>query len=187
MTSDSLHGEVWRVSDLLKHLSDTPTGGHRLDDLAACFEALRHSTGTERTNVEERIWAIWCDHPELQAKTAMRRGIGLLARRELTEAMVEFGNLAERYPAWAEAWNKRATVNFLLGHDAASVNDIYHALEIEPRHFGALGGFAQICIRNDAPDAAHAALKCLLVLNPGASGIAQAVAAMGDGPPKTMH
>ena len=187
MTSDSLHGEVWRVSDLLEHLPATPAGGHRLDDLAASFEALRNSTGTERETVEERIWAIWCDHPELNAKTAMRRSIDLLARRELTDAMAEFANLTERYPAWAEAWNKRATVNFLLGHDAASVNDIYHTLEIEPRHFGALGGFAQICIRNNAADAAHAALKRLLVLNPGTSGIAQAVAAMGDEPPKTMH
>ena len=74
----------------------------------------------------------------------------------LTAAKEVFDRLIERHPTWAETWNKRATVYFLQGRDSASISDIYLTLELEPRHFGALGGFAQICMRNGAADAARA-------------------------------
>ena len=43
-------------------------------------------------------------------------------------------------PNWAEAWNKRATVLYLMGKYQLSQNDIDKVLSLEKRHFGALSG-----------------------------------------------
>ena len=43
-------------------------------------------------------------------------------------------------PSWAEAWNKRATVLYMIGKFKESQNDIDKVLELEQRHFGALAG-----------------------------------------------
>ena len=182
-----MQGEVWRVAAQLEKLPAAPETGHRLNDLTTSFSTLGSTTEATRTTAEERIWAIWCDHPEPQVKARMAEGIQLLAAGELVEAEALFDELIDHRPKWAEAWNKRATIYFLQGRDSASVGDIYDTLELEPRHFGALGGFAQICMRNGIPDAAQTALERLLAVNPSAPGVAETVAALRQHVPKTMH
>ena len=51
-----------------------------------------------------------------------------------------FSDLIELDPKWAEAWNKRATVFYLIGEYQKSQNDIDKVLDLEKRHFGALAG-----------------------------------------------
>jgi thioredoxin-like negative regulator of GroEL len=185
--TDSVHAQIWRVIELLDDLPTTPVSGNKLDELAANFATLRAATSEERTAAEEHIWSIWCDHPEARAKTAMADGVGYLSAGSLTKAEAIFDALIADNASWAEAWNKRATLYFLQNRDAMSVIDIHHTLDLEPRHFGALGGFAQICVRNGAPDAARQALLRLLEINPGAQGVAEAAAALGDDAPKVLH
>ena len=187
LQTNSLQTEVWRVTAQFEQLPPAPESGHRLEDLSSCFSALCDAGESARIAAEERIWTIWCDHPDAQAKEKMVAGIRLLAAGELTQAEAVFDELIERLPGWAEAWNKRATVYFLQGRDSASIGDIFQTFELEPRHFGALGGFAQICMRNGIPDAAQAALERLLAVNPGAPGIAETVAALRQHVPRTMH
>jgi tetratricopeptide (TPR) repeat protein len=61
-------------------------------------------------------------------------------------ALKVFNNVIDSDPEWSEAWNKRATVYFLMSQFTESLSDIDKVLSIEPRHFGALSGQARIYI-----------------------------------------
>ena len=62
-------------------------------------------------------------------------------------ALKVFDNIIVTDPKWSEAWNKRATVYFLMSQFTNSLDDIDKVLSIEPRHFGALSGQARIFIK----------------------------------------
>jgi len=55
-------------------------------------------------------------------------------------ALQIFTNIIHKDPSWSEAWNKRATVLYLLGKYQQSQKDIDEVLKLEKRHFGALSG-----------------------------------------------
>ena len=63
-----------------------------------------------------------------------------MSRNELTSAHNVFSKAIELDPNWAEAWNKRATVLYLMGNYELSQKDIDEVLKLEKRHFGALSG-----------------------------------------------
>ena len=63
------------------------------------------------------------------------------------EAVQIFTKVIALDPKWAEAWNKRATVLYLLGEFQKSQDDIDKVLELEKRHFGALAGQGLVNIK----------------------------------------
>ena len=77
-----------------------------------------------------------------------------------------FSRLVNDSPEFAEAWNKRATVRFLLGDDAGSRRDIARVIDLEPRHFGALSGLGMIHMRSGDLEAALQAFEAALRINP---------------------
>lgn len=140
-------------------------------ELDGLFTALKASTDPhEAVGIEIRVWNLWLDHPESEVQALMQRGIGSMNARDFTLALEVFDSLVERDPHFAEAWNKRATVHYLLGNDEASVADIIETLRLEPRHFGALSGLALIYERNGQPAAAAGALRRALAVHPQMGG-----------------
>ena len=63
-----------------------------------------------------------------------------MTAKELNKAIVVFSKVINLDPNWAEAWNKRATVLYMLGEFQKSQEDIDKVLKLEKRHFGALAG-----------------------------------------------
>ena len=61
-------------------------------------------------------------------------------QNQLTSAHNVFSKVIELDPNWAEGWNKRATVLYMMGNFELSQNDIDMVLSLEKRHFGALSG-----------------------------------------------
>ena len=91
--------------------------------------------------LESKIWKLWTTHPTEESLTnLLAMGSYYMSRNELTSAHNVFSKAIELDPNWAEAWNKRATVLYLMGNYKLSQNDIDVVLRLEKRHFGALAG-----------------------------------------------
>ena len=95
--------------------------------------------------IEQSIWESWNIHPEKQNLTKkLANGTRSMNKNNYGIALELFTEVIKEDPKWAEAWNKRATLLFLIGNYSQSLKDIEKVLDLEPRHFGALSGRAQI-------------------------------------------
>ena len=113
----------------------------RKKQLDKLFNELKIDNPALTFEVEQKIWEIWSTHPKKNELTVMlAEGSTLVKDDKLNEAVNIFTKVIELDPSWAEAWNKRATVLYLLGEFQKSQNDIDKVLELEERHFGALAG-----------------------------------------------
>ena len=91
--------------------------------------------------IENKIWKLWTTHPSEQSLTnLLAKGSSYMSQDKLTSAHNVFSKAIELDPNWAEAWNKRATVLYLMGNYELSQKDIDVVLNLEKRHFGALSG-----------------------------------------------
>ena len=163
---------------------EPPTETPELDPL---FQRLRTGNAEERRQATGRIWAIWCSHPEEDAVRAMHSAVSALEAGKLGNAGVTLDAMVGRWPEWAEAWNKRATLRFMENRDGESLDDIACTLQREPRHFGALGGFGQICLRAGDESSALLAFERLLAIDPHLADVKRAVDALRRKVRHTVH
>lgn len=105
------------------------------------FNDLLLSNDTSSTEIEQKIWKLWSTHPDDKKLTVMlSQGSDAVNSNQLIKAIDIFTDVINQDPTWAEAWNKRATVLYMIGEYQKSQNDINKVLELEKRHFGALAG-----------------------------------------------
>jgi len=136
----------------------------RLDPL---FERLK-KTGDPReaANIQERIWDLWARSDKEDLNALMQQGRFALVAREFELAMDSFNALIELAPNFAEAWNKRATLFYMMQNYRASVADVKKTLTLEPRHFGAIVGMGLIYDALGEREAALEAFRRGLEVNP---------------------
>ena len=77
----------------------------------------------------------------------LKDGSDLASKKKFIESIDIFTKVIDFDPSWAEAWNKRATVFYLIGEFQKSQKDINKVLELENRHFGALAGQGLVNIK----------------------------------------
>ena len=125
------------------------------NELNKLFKILKNSEKTKAIEIENKIWKIWSTHPSEDRRgyrltELLAQGSLLINQRKLSKAYGLFSQIILEDPKWAEAWNKRATVLYMMGNYEQSQNDINEVLKIEKRHFGALSGqgLVQIELKN---------------------------------------
>ena len=110
----------------------------KLDKL---FNELKVENSSLVFETEQKIWQIWSTHPSNDELTNMlNKGSNFVNNNQLSKAVEIFTEVILKDPNWAEAWNKRATVLYMLGKFQKSQEDIDKVLKLEKRHFGALAG-----------------------------------------------
>jgi tetratricopeptide (TPR) repeat protein len=143
--------------------------------LGALFRDLKTARPDRAEEIEDLIWALWISHEDRKAEEIMGAAVDALASSDLPQARFLLDHLVERHPEWPEAWNKRATLSFIEKRDAECLADIRRTLDLEPRHFGAISGFGQICLRQRHLNEARAAFQVALSLNPHLEGLREII------------
>jgi tetratricopeptide (TPR) repeat protein len=108
--------------------------------MPALVQALRDDDGRVRVAAQEVMWTIWLRSGNDQIDTLMAEGIRFMEAEQYPEAVEVFDQIIARAPEFAEGYNKRATVYYLLLEFEKSIADIHRTLELNPVHFGALSG-----------------------------------------------
>ena len=123
-------------SSISTSLSET-----REAQLNKLFEELKIKSIASSYAIEQKIWKLWSQHPTDQKLTLkLEEGSEFVRKEKLFKAIEIFSEVIKLDPGWAEAWNKRATVIYMIGDYQGSQNDINEVLNLEKRHFGALAG-----------------------------------------------
>jgi tetratricopeptide (TPR) repeat protein len=137
----------------------------RLPDL---FDMLHDAApnSPEAHAAQREIWGAWIEAPTAGGRVLMRQGMDQMRVGDFGAAIETFTALIALEPDFAEAWNKRATVYFMVGLYPESLADIDSTLDLEPRHFGAQSGQGMVYDALEEPEAALEAFEKALDLNP---------------------
>lgn len=150
------------ASEQPKQLSD--------ETLEGLFERLAGADERQAARVEAEISERWSKSGSDSADLLLIRGRKALRKKEFKKAIGHFSRLIAFRPDFAEGWNARATAHFAEKNLGRALADLYEALRIEPRHFGALIGVALIMEGLDRKDDAYAAFKAAQELHPNVDG-----------------
>ena len=144
------------------------------DRLGGLFAILQETNDVRTIRVtESQIWEIWLQHANADVQQLMLVGTQRMNTQRFPEAMVVFTRLTESFPDYAEGWNKRATLHYVLGNLDASIADIEKTLALEPRHFGALSGLGMVYIQRKELSKAKQAFEDLLAVHPNSPNAKQ--------------
>jgi len=114
----------------------------RIDGLFAELRRARNEAAAQR--VANRIWREWFRSGSATIDFLMQRADAAMKASSHEVALDILDQVVMLAPDYAEGWNRRATLHFMMEDYAKSMSDIERTLRLEPRHFGALGGMAQI-------------------------------------------
>jgi tetratricopeptide (TPR) repeat protein len=102
--------------------------------------ALRGEDAELAATAEALLWRTWCRSGNSETDRLFRAGVDAMQQNRLADAEELFARIIEIAPAFAEGWNKRATVRYMRNNFKASVVDCQETLARNPNHFGASSG-----------------------------------------------
>ena len=145
----------------------------RLDSLFSQLQIT--DSGQKARTIEKFIWKIWRESGDESVDQLMVDGVKAMGGGNYESALITFNSIVEGAPNFAEGWNKRATLYWLMGDFEKSVEDIDRTLALEPRHFGALSGLAMIRESQKRPLDALQAFERALEIYPAMPNAAERI------------
>ncbi len=140
LPQEALPSEAFPAPDTA--LSSGEKQHNRIDALFGQLKRERNEKAAER--IASRIWEEWSRSGSASIDLMMGWSKNAIDSKKFDVALDFLDQVVTMRPDYAEGWNRRATVHFMMHNYAKSMSDIGHTLEIEPRHFGALSGMGQI-------------------------------------------
>jgi tetratricopeptide (TPR) repeat protein len=161
-------GSFWlMIASILNASSTTQT---LLDQLE------RAQSMDEAGPIVDKLWREWTSaHKNSDEEALMSEGLVAMSEGNLDRAENIFTKLIEVNPSFTEAWNKRATLRFMLWDFEGSLKDVEKVLTLEPRHFGALSGLGMIHLRLGDPERALKAYEDLVNIFPSNADAVQKI------------
>jgi tetratricopeptide (TPR) repeat protein len=178
---------AWIVAAASLLASGPVTAGsaeQRLVELDTQFGKLQvKEDGLDAFQAEQKIWSLWMQSDNAEQDTLLASATVAMGGRDYRLAEVMLNKLIAENPKYAEAWNKRATLYYLMGRLDASLADIVATLDLEPRHFGALSGRGMILIKQGKTKEALAAYEEADAINPHMPNVRAAIRILKDAEP----
>jgi tetratricopeptide (TPR) repeat protein len=147
-------------------------------DAPALLGALRDSDVRVRELAERALWEIWSRSGNHDVDHLLRAGVVEMQHGQLEASIDTFTEVIRRQPDFAEGWNKRATVYYLVGEYRKSAADCDEVLKRNPSHFGALSGYGMIWLRLDEPARALERFEQALAVNPNLDSVRETIDAL---------
>ena len=132
-------------------------------------QLLEAASSSQASELESQIWQHWLHAPDESSEILLSQIGQAMNVGQLEIALKLSTQLIDGSPDFAEGWNKRATIHYLMGNNALSVADIRETLALEPRHFGAISGLGLIFMREKNMEAALDAFEQVLNISPASS------------------
>jgi tetratricopeptide (TPR) repeat protein len=147
-------------------------------DVPVLLRALRDADATVRAGAERALWRVWSRSGDVDVDHLLQAGVTEMQHGQLDVAVDTFSEVIRQRPEFAEGWNKRATVYYMLGEYAKSAADCDEVLKRNPEHFGALSGYGMIWLRLDQPARALERFEQALAVNPNLESVREAIDAL---------
>jgi tetratricopeptide (TPR) repeat protein len=147
-----------------KEPAPPPPRAASLDEL---FDRLKLTKDeSEAKGITAVIQRRWLRSGSDTSDLLMSRAVEAIEAKDEALAIELLDRIVALQPDWAEAWNRRATVFFMMGDKTRAMSDIRETLAREPRHFGALAGLGTILQGNGEEKAAFEVYAKALDINP---------------------
>ena len=153
--------------DTISRLGEVGT----MADATLLVNALRDADEDVRARAEQAMWRIWARSGDQEVDRLYQAGVEQMSAGDLRQSIATFTHIIELKPDFAEGWNKRATLYFLVGDLRKSLADCDEVLKRNPYHFGALAGYVQIYVRLKYYDRALEYSRRALKVNPNMDGV----------------
>lgn len=141
--------------------------GEREQQLDELFSALKAAKSqSEADPIAASIWSIWNKSGSAAIDDMMQFALKLMNSAAFAPALEVLNTIVQKAPGYAEGWNRRATLYYILEEYDLSLRDCEEALRREPRHFGALTGMGMIAIAKGQDAAALKHYRRALQVNP---------------------
>ena len=140
--------------------------------LDALFARVKVTTDEhEAARIDREIWSIWLQSGDAETDRILEQGTVAMATQVWSFAETAFNLVVQRLPNFAEGWNKRATLFYLMDRYDESIRDCERTLALEPRHYGALSGMGLIEVARDRLPEALEWFQRALAVNPHLEGV----------------
>jgi tetratricopeptide (TPR) repeat protein len=147
-------------------------------DTPRLVERLRDDSEQVRDAAAAALWGVWGRSGDPSVDRLYQQGVRQMEAGRLQEARQIFSEIVRRKPEFAEGWNKRATILFLMGDLESSLKDCDEVIRRNPNHFGVLSGYGQIHLQLGDLERALHYLERALAINPNMDGVASTVIAL---------
>ncbi len=108
------------------------------------FDLKRERNEKSASRIAQKIWAEWFKSGSASIDLMMTWSQDAVKAKKYNVALDFLDQVVTLQPDYAEGWNRRATLHFMMNEYSKSVADIKQTLALEPRHFGALSGWGMI-------------------------------------------
>jgi tetratricopeptide (TPR) repeat protein len=125
--------------------------------------------------VSDAIERLWLNSGSDTIDVLMERSMKAVAQKNIELALKLLDHIVALAPDYTEAWNRRAYVRYMRNEVDLALGDLRRALALDPNHFKALDGLAQILREIGQKKPALKVFKQLLDVHPFWAGAQDAV------------